>query len=56
MDLTELLGFAVKNGASDIHIAAGPPPLIRIDGEIRRIKIDPLEAGCRAGHDLGHHA
>ena len=46
MDLTELLGFAVKNGASDIHIAAGLPPLIRIDGEIRRTKIDPLDAGA----------
>ncbi|HIM87159.1 MAG TPA: twitching motility protein PilT, partial [Gammaproteobacteria bacterium] len=37
MDLSELLGFAVKNGASDIHVSSGLPPLIRIDGEIRRI-------------------
>jgi len=42
MDLSELLGFAVKNGASDIHLSSGLPPLIRIDGEIRRIKVDPL--------------
>ena len=42
MDLSELLAFAVKNGASDIHISAGLPPLIRIDGDIRRIKVDPL--------------
>jgi len=46
MDLTELLGFAVKNGASDLHIAAGLLPLIQIDGEIRRIKIDLLETGA----------
>ena len=43
MDLSELLGFAVKNGASDIHVSSGLPPLIRIDGEIRRIKVDPLD-------------
>ena len=42
MELTELLGFAVKNGASDIHVTAGLPPLIRIDGEVRRIKVDVL--------------
>jgi len=44
MDLSELLAFAVKNGASDIHISAGLPPLIRIDGDLRRIKVDPLPA------------
>ena len=44
MDLSELLAFAVKNGASDIHISAGLPPLIRIDGDIRRIKVDPLSS------------
>ena len=42
MDLSELLGFAVNNGASDIHVSSGLSPLIRIDGEIRRIKVDPL--------------
>ena len=54
MDLTELLGFAVKNGASDLHIAAGLLPLIQIDGEIRRIKIDPPEVGTVRGmiHDI----
>ena len=42
MDLSELLAFSVKNGASDIHISSGLPPLIRIDGDIRRVKVDPL--------------
>ena len=50
MDLSELLAFAVKNGASDIHISAGLPPLIRIDGEIRRIKVDPLTSNVV--HDM----
>ncbi|NDA15350.1 MAG: type IV pilus twitching motility protein PilT, partial [Gammaproteobacteria bacterium] len=35
---------AVKNGASDIHISSGLPPLIRIDGDIRRIKVDALSS------------
>ena len=50
MDLSELLAFAVKNGASDIHISAGLPPLIRIDGDIRRIKVDPLSSNLV--HDM----
>jgi len=50
MDLSELLAFAVKNGASDIHISAGLPPLIRIDGDIRRIKVDPLPSNVV--HDM----
>ena len=49
MDLSELLAFAVKNGASDIHISAGLPPLIRIDGDIRRIKVDPLPSNVVHG-------
>tara|TARA_B110000444_G_C18746277_1_gene550433 strand:- start:203 stop:481 length:279 start_codon:yes stop_codon:yes gene_type:complete len=31
MDITELLGFSVKQGASDLHITAGMPPLIRVN-------------------------
>jgi twitching motility protein PilT len=50
MDLSELLAFAVKNGASDIHISSGLPPLIRIDGEMRRIKVDPLNSNVV--HDM----
>ena len=43
MELTELLAFAVKNGASDIHLTAGLPPMIRIDGDIKRVKVDALD-------------
>lgn len=43
MDITELLAFSVKNNASDLHISAGMPPLIRVDGDIRRINVPPLE-------------
>lgn len=43
MDITELLTFGVQNNASDLHLSAGMPPLIRVDGEMRRINIEPLE-------------
>ncbi|HBC57809.1 MAG TPA: twitching motility protein PilT [Gammaproteobacteria bacterium] len=42
MDITELLSFAVKNNASDVHLSAGLPPMIRIDGDIRRINMPEL--------------
>ncbi len=50
MDVTELLAFAVKNNASDLHLSAGLPPMIRVDGEIRRINVPPLDA--KAVHTL----
>ncbi len=43
MDITELLGFSVKQGASDMHITAGMPPLIRVDGDIRRINLPAMD-------------
>ncbi|MBF0261650.1 MAG: Flp pilus assembly complex ATPase component TadA, partial [Magnetococcales bacterium] len=42
VDISELLAFSVRNRASDLHISAGMPPLIRVDGEIRRIDVPPL--------------
>ncbi|WP_293265581.1 type IV pilus twitching motility protein PilT [Neptunomonas sp.] len=43
MDITELLSFSVQQGASDLHITAGMPPVIRVDGDVRRIKLPALE-------------
>jgi len=43
MDITELLAFSVKNNASDLHLSAGLPPIIRVDGEMRRLNVEPLE-------------
>ncbi len=43
MNITELLAFSVKNKSSDLHLSAGLPPLIRVDGDLRRINIPPLE-------------
>ena len=43
MDITELLAFSAKQGASDLHLSAGLPPMIRVDGDIRRINLPPME-------------
>ncbi|HEY8230375.1 MAG TPA: ATPase, T2SS/T4P/T4SS family, partial [Rhodanobacteraceae bacterium] len=43
MDIAELLAFSVKNKASDLHLSAGLPPMIRVDGDIRRINLPALE-------------
>ena len=43
MDITELLAFSTKQGSSDLHLSAGLPPMIRVDGDVRRINVDPLE-------------
>ncbi len=43
MDIAELLAFAYKQNASDLHLSAGLPPMIRVDGEVKRINVDPLD-------------
>jgi twitching motility protein PilT len=42
MDISELLAFSVKNKASDLHLSAGLPPLIRVHGDMRRINVPAL--------------
>ncbi len=42
MDITELLAFSAKQGASDLHLSAGLPPMIRVDGDVRRINLPPM--------------
>jgi twitching motility protein PilT len=43
MDIAELLAFSVKNKASDLHLSAGLPPMIRVHGDVRRINLPPME-------------
>jgi twitching motility protein PilT len=43
MDIAQLLAFGVKQGASDLHLSAGLPPMIRVDGDIRRINVPEME-------------
>src|SRR5262249_35665701 len=42
MDIAELLAFSVKNKASDLHLSAGLPPMIRVHGDVRRINVPAL--------------
>jgi twitching motility protein PilT len=42
MDIMELLQFARKEGASDLHISSGESPMVRILGELNRIDVSPL--------------
>lgn len=50
MDIKDLLAFAVENKASDLHLSANLPPMIRVDGDLRRIDIPPLDQ--QMTHDL----
>ncbi|HEX7027358.1 MAG TPA: type IV pilus twitching motility protein PilT [Gammaproteobacteria bacterium] len=43
MDIAQLLAFSVKNNASDLHLSAGLPPMIRVDGDVRRVNVDPMD-------------
>jgi twitching motility protein PilT len=38
MDITEFLTFAVKEGASDAHLSSGEPPMLRINGDMKRVE------------------
>jgi len=43
MDITELLAFSAKQNASDLHLSSGLPPMIRVDGDIRRLNVPAME-------------
>ena len=50
MNIQELLNFSVQQKASDLHLTAGLPPMIRVDGDIRRLNVEPMDH--KAVHDL----
>jgi twitching motility protein PilT len=43
MDISELLAFVVKNKASDLHLSAGVPPMIRVHGNMKRINLPAMD-------------
>lgn len=43
MDITELLAFSAKQGASDLHLSSGLPPMIRVDGDVRRVNLPAMD-------------
>ncbi|SER96107.1 twitching motility protein PilT [Vreelandella subterranea] len=54
MDITELLAFSAKQNASDLHLSAGLPPMIRVDGDIRRLNVPAMDNSAvrRLIHDI----
>lgn len=42
MKLDDLLKFSVQQGASDLHLSAGLSPMIRVDGDVRRINVPEM--------------
>ena len=46
MDVTDLLARAMAVQASDLHLAAGQTPMLRLDGELQRMAMPPLAAGA----------
>ncbi|WBA08310.1 type IV pilus twitching motility protein PilT [Salinivibrio kushneri] len=42
MDINELLAFSVKHRASDLHLSAGVSPMVRVDGDMRKLSLPPL--------------
>lgn len=44
MDLTQLLAFTMQNEASDLHLSAGSPPVIRVSGQMKRVKAAALSS------------
>ena len=42
MDISKLLTFSAKEGASDCHISAGEPPMIRVNGDLKKLDHPPL--------------
>ncbi|PWI32131.1 twitching motility protein PilT [Vibrio albus] len=43
MDIAELLEFSVKHNASDLHLSAGVPPMVRIDGDVRKLGVPAFD-------------
>ena len=46
LDIAQLLAFAVKNHASDLHLSAGVPPMIRVDGDMKRVNMPAKSAAA----------
>lgn len=44
MDITQLLAFVMQNSASDLHLSAGNPPIVRVHGGLKRLKSDILSS------------
>ena len=43
MEIQELLSLSIEKGASDLHLTEGEPPLLRVDGALKRTDKEPLD-------------
>jgi twitching motility protein PilT len=58
MDVVKLLRYMTEEEASDLHLKPGQPPVVRIDGELRRAPFEPLtpdDAEAAAAQLLAKH-
>lgn len=44
MRIEELLAASVERDASDLHLASGLPPLLRVHGDIERLELPPVQS------------
>lgn len=44
MELSDLLSFMISNNASDLHLSPTNPPIVRVDGNLKRVKGEPLSS------------
>jgi twitching motility protein PilT len=42
MDITQLLAFGIEQGASDCHLSSGEPPMMRINGDLKKLEHEAL--------------
>ena len=52
MKIADLLNLSVERGASDLHLTAGLPPLVRIDGEICPLFDEPVVGLAGSGERI----
>ena len=43
MDLNKLLSYSVDSGASDLHLSVGSIPMVRINGTMKPLNMEPLD-------------
>jgi len=44
VDITQLLAFVMQNKASDLHLSAGNQPIVRVNGQMKRVKTQELSS------------
>lgn len=55
MTLSELLEVTVERRGSDVHLTAGQPPLVRVDGDLVRLDDHPVLTGPDIERMVGRH-